>query len=432
MNKPTKVAHKATVATTNHADRIRAVVSPLGIEAWLVEDYTVPIIAVEGLIEGGTSQDPADRPGLLHCLMGTLDEGAGPYDSTAFQERLDDFAIELSFGADRDHASFHLRTLARHRDEAFDMLRLALTEARLDSDSVERVRAQIIAGLRHESTDPDVMAHRAWFATAFAGHPYGRSSKGTLDSVPEITRADLDHTRTTLLTRSKLHLVVVGAIDPDSLARMLDEVFGPLPALSGVKPVASMLPEAVGTRKVIDLDVPQASIRFGAAGLARTDPDFVAATVVNHILGGGVFSSRLFREVREKRGLAYSVSSHLAPFAHGPLYMGGTSTKNERAAESIAIIEQELTSLAHDGPNEQELATAKNYLIGSYALRLDTSAKLASQLVHIKAHGLGRSYLDERNGLVAAVSLDDAVRTAKRLYGAGDLLTVVVGRPVGL
>ena len=143
MNKPTKVAHKATVATTNHADRIRAVVSPLGIEAWLVEDYTVPIIAVEGLIEGGTSQDPADRPGLLHCLMGTLDEGAGPYDSTAFQERLDDFAIELSFGADRDHASFHLRTLARHRDEAFDMLRLALTEARLDSDSVERVRAQI-------------------------------------------------------------------------------------------------------------------------------------------------------------------------------------------------------------------------------------------------------------------------------------------------
>jgi zinc protease len=213
---------------------------------------------------------------------------------------------------------------------------------------------------------------------------------------------------------------------------MLDDVFGPLPALSGVKPVASMQPEAVGTRKVIDLDVPQASIRFGAAGLARTDPDFVAATVVNHILGGGVFSSRLFREVREKRGLAYSVSSHLAPFAHGPLHMGGTSTKNERAAESIAIIEQELTSLAHDGPNEQELATAKNYLIGSYALRLDTSAKLASQLVHIKAHGLGRSYLDERNGLVAAVSLDDAVRTAKRLYGAGDLLTVVVGRPVGL
>ena len=432
MNKPIKVAQQAAVSKTNHADRIRSVVSPMGIEAWLVEDYTVPIIAVEGLIDGGTSQDPTDRPGLLHCLMGTLDEGAGPYDSTAFQERLDDFAIELSFGADRDHASFHLRTLSRHRDEAFDMLRLALTEARLDPDAIERVRAQVLAGLRHESTDPDVMAHRAWFATAFPQHPYGRSSKGTLESVPEISRADLERTREALLNRIKLHLVVVGAIDPDTLARVLDDVFAPLPAHSGSRLVALTAPVAIGTRKVVDLDVPQASIRFGAAGLARIDPDFVAATVVNHILGGGVFSSRLFREVREKRGLAYSVSSHLAPFAHGPLHMGGTSTKNERAAESIGIIEQEIRSLAQDGPSEQELATAKNFLIGSYALRLDTSAKLASQLVHIKAHGLGRSYLDERNGLVAGVSLDDAVRTAKRLYGAGELLTVVVGRPVGL
>lgn len=419
-------------AGTNHADRIRSVVSPAGIEAWLVEDYTVPIIAVEGLIEGGSAQDPADRSGLLHALMGTLDEGAGPYDSTAFQERLDDFAIELSFGAERDHASLHLRTLARHRDEAFDMLRLALTEARLDADAIERVRAQMIAGLRHESTDPDVMAHRAWFSTAFGDHPYGRPSKGTLESVAALTRSDLEGGRQRLLTRQKLHLVVVGAIDPDTLARKLDEVFGALPAKSDLKDVALKAPSGVGTRQVIDLDIPQASIRFGAAGLARTDPDFVAATVVNHILGGGVFSSRLFREVREKRGLAYSVSSHLAPLAHGPLHMGGTSTKNERAAESIAIIEQEIKGLAHDGPNEQELATAKNYLIGSYALRLDTSAKLASQLVHIKAHGLGRSYLDERNGLVAAVTMADAVRTAKRLYGTGALLTTVVGRPVGL
>ena len=135
----------------------------------------------------------------------------------------------------------------------------------------------------------------------------------------------------------------------------------------------------IGTRTIIDLDIPQSSIRYGAQGLQQSDPDFVTASVINHILGGGVFSSRLFREVREKRGLAYSVFSQLAPLDFGPLHMGGTSTKNERVAESLSIIEAEIKSLALDGPNDEELDIAKKYLIGSWPLRFDTSTKLANQ-----------------------------------------------------
>ena len=421
-----------TAPRKTHADRIQHVVSPSGVEAWLVEDYTVPIITLEGLIGGGAAQDPAGKPGVLNMVMGLLDEGAGPYDATAFQERLDDHAIEMSFGADRDHASLHLRTLARHKDEAFSMLRLALNEALLDEASIERVRAQVLAGLRHESTDPDTMAQRRFFAEAFSNHPYALPSKGTLQSVPAITRADLIGMRTQLFSRAQLHLVVVGAMDAETLGRMLEDVFGSWPHNAGLQPV-SLWAEPLGNRQVvIDFDVPQSSIRFGARGLARSDDDFVTATVVNHILGGGVFSSRLFREVREKRGLAYSVYSHLAPFAHGPLYVGGTSTKNERAAESLSIIRAEIRSLAQDGPNLQELNTAKNFLIGSHALRLDTSSKLAGQLVHIKAHELGRDYLDRRNGLIEAITQEDAARVAKRLYGEGDILSVIVGRPEGL
>lgn len=421
-----------TTPRKTHADRIQHVVSPSGVEAWLVEDYTVPIITLEGLIGGGAAQDPAGKPGVLNMVMGLLDEGAGPYDATAFQERLDDHAIEMSFGADRDHASLHLRTLARHKDEAFSMLRLALNEALLDAASIERVRSQVLAGLRHESTDPDTMAQRRFFAEAFASHPYALPSKGTLQSVPEITRADLIDMRTKLFSRAHLHLVVVGAMDAETLGRMLEDVFGSWPQKAGLQPV-TLWADPLGNRQVvIDFDVPQSSIRFGARGLARSDDDFVTATVVNHILGGGVFSSRLFREVREKRGLAYSVYSHLAPFAHGPLYVGGTSTKNERAAESLSIIRAEIRSLAQDGPNLEELNTAKNFLIGSHALRLDTSSKLAGQLVHIKAHDLGRDYLDRRNGLIEAITQEDAARVAKRLYGEGDFLSVIVGRPEGL
>ncbi len=154
--------------------------------------------------------------------------------------------------------------------------------------------------------------------------------------------------------------------------------------------------------------------------------------VVNHVLGGGVFSARLFREVREKRGLAYSVYSQLATYDHAAMLIGSTSTKNERAAESLHVIEAEIRSLGEQGPQEDELDKAKNYLIGSYDLRFDTSTKIASQLVHIQTEGYGVEYLDERNRLIAAVSLEDAKRAAKRLLGDAQLLVAVAGRPVGM
>ncbi|HTJ03126.1 MAG TPA: insulinase family protein, partial [Methylovirgula sp.] len=188
----------------------------------------------------------------------------------------------------------------------------------------------------------------------------------------------------------------------------------------------------VGTRHVVDLDVPQSTIRFGRQGLARKDPDFIPATVVNHVLGGGVFSARLFKEVREKRGLAYSVYSQLITFDHGAMMIGSTSTKNERAAESMEVIQDEIKKLADNGPSEEELDKAKKYLIGSYALRFDTSTKIAGQLVHLQTDGYGVEYLDERNKLIDAVTMEDAKRAAKRVFDKGELLVVVAGRPEGM
>lgn len=414
------------------ASRIKTVRSPKGVEAWLIEDYTVPLISFEIALRGGSSQDPDGKPGVATMMTSLLDEGAGPYDSAAFHERLDDYAIEINFGASRDGVTGHLRTLARHKDEAFDMLRLALNEPRFDEEPVERVRAQLHAAILHEANDPDVMANRAWFAEAFAGHPYARPSKGTLETLKTIAVEDLCAYKKRIFARETLKLAVVGAIDEATLAPLLDTLFASWPEKAELHAIPVAEPKGRGTRKVIDLDIPQSSIRYGAKGLATDDPDFIIAGVVNHILGGGVFSSRLFREVREKRGLAYSVSSSLAALDFGPLHMGGTSTKNERAAESLSIIEAEIKSLATDGPTAEELETAKKYLIGSYPLRFDTSAKLASQLVQIQVDNLGRDYMDRRNGLIAAVTREDAARVAKRLYGDGAIFTTIVGRPTGV
>lgn len=420
------------ISSGSHASRIQRVVSRGGIEAWLVEDYTVPLVALEMLARGGAVQDPADRAGLGYFLAGMLDEGAGPYSSEEFHERLDAFAIELRFGCDRDTFSGHLRTLVKHRGEAFEMLRLALNAPRFDVEPVDRVRAQLEAGIRHEVNDPDAMVAKAWFEAAFPGHPYGRQPHGTLESLPRIGVDDLRAARSVYLARDVLKIAVVGAIDAASLAEELDRVFGDLPATARQAAIPLATPAALGERRIVDLAIPQSSIRFGAPGIARRDPEWSAALLVNHVLGGGVFSSRLFREVREKRGLAYSVYSHLSPLEHAPLIMGGTSTKNERAAESLSIIEDEIRSLAALGPTASELDLAKKYLTGSYALNFDTSTKIAGQLVRIQLEGLGIDYMDRRNDEVWAVDMERARAMAQRLYGAGKLLVAVVGRPQGM
>ncbi|MBV9705282.1 MAG: insulinase family protein [Methylobacteriaceae bacterium] len=420
------------VDSPSRAARVQTVVSPGGIRAWLVEDYAVPLVALEFAVRGGASQDPVGKAGAATMLSGLLDEGAGPYDAEAFHLALEEKAIELSFSAERDYFAGRLRTLVRHAEAAFDLLRLAVTEARLDLEPIERVRGQLSAGLRREAEDPDVLAHKAWRADAFPGHPYGRPKRGSLDSVAQITRDHLVELMRRAFARDELKVAVVGAIDAAKVARMLDDVFGGLPATGDRDAVPQVNVAGLGSRRVVDLDVPQTTIAFGRTGIARKDPDHIAAYVVNHILGGGVFSARLFKEVREKRGLAYSVYSSLSTYDHAACFLGGTSTKNERALESLQIIESEIDSLLREGPTEDELDKAQKYLIGSYDLRFDTSTKIAGQLAHLQVEGFDVSYLDERNKEIAAVTLDDARRVGKRLFGDGKLAVAMAGRPVGV
>jgi zinc protease len=420
------------IDTPSRASAVQKIISKGGIEAWLVEDYAVPLIALEFAFMGGAAQDPIGKPGAATLLAGLLDEGAGPYDSEAFHRALDEDAIELSFSAGRDTLHGRMQSLARNSARAFDLLRLAVNEARLDSEPFERVAGQIAAGLKHEANDPDFVASRSFRANAYPNHPYGLPVRGDLSTLPTLTRANLMDMRAITFARGTLKIAAVGAIDAAALAGHLDDVFGELPAKAGLAPVAPAVFAGAGTRHIVSLDVPQSTIRFGREGIARKDPDFIAATVVNHVLGGGIFSARLFREVREKRGLAYSVYSQLATYDHAAMFSGGTSTKNERAAESMAVIEAEILDLANNGPAEDELDKAKKYLTGSYALRFDTSTKIASQLLHLQTDGFDTRYLDERNKLIAAVTMEDAKRAAKRLFGDGKLLVTVAGQPEGM
>ena len=410
------------------AAKIQHLISPGGIEAWFVQDATVPLVAMEFAISGGAAQDPADKPGVGNLVADLIDEGSGDLDSRTFHERLDRRAIELSFNVTRDYFRGSLRMLKDNKDEAFDLLRMSLTSPHFESADVERIRTQVLSGLRRETSNPGALANRKFLEIAFGDHhPYGRPTNGSLESVPNITIADLRDYVRRVLAKENLRIAVVGDIDAASLGRLLDQTFGGLPAKANLTPVPDVEAAKPPKREFIPLDVPQTVVTFGGPGTRRNDPNFMAAYVVNHILGGGSLSSRLYREVREKRGLAYSVSDSLLWMDHSALFVGNTGTRADRASETIDAVTSEVRRMAEDGPTQQELDEAKSYLKGSRLLSLDTSSKLAAALLQYQLDHLPIDYLERRNAIVDAVTLEDARQAAQRLWGHG-LLTVIVGR----
>jgi zinc protease len=415
-----------------HAMKIQQVKSRLGIEAWLVEDHSVPLMAMRFSFEGGNAQDPAGKEGVANFMTAMMDEGAGDLKSLQFQERMEEIAMRMGFDDSRDAFYGSFETLTEKREAAVELLRLAINKPRFDADAVERIRKQLLAGLAFAAKDPDKVASNEWYELAFPGHAYGRPTNGTPETIGKIKRDDLEAYRKRVFAKNTLKVVAVGDIDPQTLRTVLDTVFGELPAKAQLVDVPMTAPKAGGEQKVIEMDVPQSVATFGLGAVARKDPDFIPAFILNHILGGGGFSSRLMEQVRERRGLAYSVYSYLQPFHHASIFAGGVATKNEEIAQSLDVIRAELKRLAAEGPTPAELDNAKKYLIGSYPLRFDTNAKIASQLLGILQDDLGIDYVDKRNGLIEAVTIDDAKRVAARLFKTDNLIVTIVGKPKNL
>ncbi|HHI82354.1 MAG TPA: insulinase family protein, partial [Rhizobiales bacterium] len=403
-----------------------------GVTAWLVEDHTVPLIAMKFSFDGGSASDPADRAGLANFLSGMLDEGAGDLTSQAFQQQISDLSIRLGFSAGRDRFSGSLQTLTVNRDTAFKLLGLALAKPRFDAAPLERVRGQIIVGIQRDLQKPRVIASRAWLKALIGDHPYARPSDGTVQSVAKITAKDLASLARRLLARQGLKVAVTGDIDAKTLKRLLDETFGPLPEKSGIVKPGKVTFRQRGGVEIIDRAIPQSVIQFGHKGILRDDKDFIAAYVMNFILGDGGFGSRLMREVREKRGLAYSAYSALYPLDAGGFLLGATATVNKRAGETVKVVRDVIARMAAEGPTQKELDAAKDYLTGAYALRFDSNAKIASQLLATMVDNLGIDYIRTRNEKVRAITLEDVKKVARRILKPDQLVFVIAGKPQGV
>ena len=411
--------------------QVKEVVSRGGIRAWLIEDHTLPLITMSFAFEGGAAIDPPGKDGLSTLMTALLDEGAGDLDSRAFQSALSERSISIGFSADEDAIFGDLKMLAREKDNAFALLRLTLHAPRFDTEAIDRMKDALIARRQFGLSDANWLASQGFEQLALSSHPYGRAAGGTVGSLRSITRDDLVAAVPQHLVRNRLKVAVVGDIRPAELAVYLDQVFGDLPV--GAENVG--LPQfrlgGAGQIALIERDQPQTVIMAGMPGIKREDPDWFPAMVMNYVLGGD-FQSRLMSEIRIKRSLTYGISTALVPYKAGGVMFAMASTDNAKVEPLMKQLREEMRKMAMGGVTENELAEAKTYLTGSFALHFSSSDNISDVLLEVQRIGLPASYLQERANIINAVSQGDVARLSEQLLKPDAMSVVMVGRPEGV
>lgn len=413
------------------AVRIQPVVSAGGLTAWLVEERSIPMVAIEIIFPGGALLDPDDGLGRTALMAALLTQGAGALDAQGFAEALEETAGTIGFDAGRDQVSLSIKALSENLDEVVDLARLALTAPRFDPADIERVRAQRVTALERAERNPNTMASRSFAELAFEAHPYARPSDGTPASLARLERDDLVAAHRDAFSRSRVFVGAAGDISADALGRVIDRLLGDLPDAAPELPPYARFAAAPGIT-VVDHPSPQSVVAFGHGGLRRDDPDFTAAFVLNEFFGGGRFGTRLMTELRERRGLTYGVGTSLASGYRGDSFQGRLSTDNARVAEVIELVRAEWRWLATEGMTQEDLDRTVTYLTGAYPLRFDGNVAIAEIMASMQFQGFDIDYVNVRNDLMRAVTLADVRRAAARLARPEELVFVVVGRPEGL
>ncbi len=396
----------------------REITSPGGIKAWMVEDYTVPIVTLAFAFEGGAAQETDDKLGLANLMTTLMDEGAGELDSDAFQTRQDQVGLEMRFSASFDALTGVARMLADERQGASELLALAITEPRFDQPAIDRMRSQLLSRLLARSQDPGYAANRLWNEALFGDHPYGRPVEGTEQTLTAITADDLRAMHGSVFARDNLTVGIVGALDEATAGALIDQVFGSLPEAPGLVDIGDAQ-MSFGQQLAVDYPLPQAFINLAYPGVAEDDEDFFAAYLMSEILAGDSLLSELNVEVREKRGLSYGVSGGLLNFDHADALVIGTSTRPDQAGDTIEVIRSTIAQMAEDGPDPTELDRIKRYLIGAYPInQLRSSMSIAGAMVGQQLRDLPIDYVEERARRIDAVTVDEVRAVADRIFAA--------------
>jgi zinc protease len=424
------LAQTPNVETERDGVPVQRIVSPSGVEAWLVSDATVPMVVMRAYWTGGSAGEPEALAGVTGVMADMLTEGAGALDANAYKERLQDLNMALGFSSGWDGVGMSMTTLSENLDAAIEMARMALYQPRFDAEPLERIKRQMAVGIRTRETNPSFIGNLALDQALYAGHPYARRT--SRESVMAMTRAALQARRQALLNRATLQITIVGDIGAGAAARMVDQLFAELPQ-GGAQPEPTGVSLGAPALLIVrPLPQPQSLILFAAPGIQDEDPDWIPLTVANYILGGGGFSSRLMAEVREERGLVYGIGTSPSVREHSALIRGTAQTENADVREALEVTRAEIARFYAEGATQAEVDDAITYLTGSFALDLDSNVKIANVVHGYQIAGRDLAYVNRRNDLIRAVTLADVNRVIRRLFNPDAFTFVVVGQPEGL
>jgi zinc protease len=418
------------VSVPAHAE-IQKVTAKNGLTAWLIEDHNLPIASLAFGWRGGIEQDPEDKQGLSYLAAAMMTQGAGADDANAFQKKLNDNAIKLDIGAERDARKGSLRSLKETLETATQMLKESLSAPRFEASAMQRVRGEVLSNLKLYESDPDWLLSRMMMREVFAGQDYAKRTLGTAQSVQRLTQADLK-TWHKDLTRKDLIIAAAGDLTPAELSNILDDVFGVLPAGKEEAPSGAQVFKGSGETFLLKHAGTQSMLAFVWPGISRNDPDWYAAEVMNYILGGGSFSSRLMKEIRDKRGLTYGISSGMMLFDAASLYIVQGSMANEKAGEVLKLARAEFKRITDEKVTDKELQGAKDYLIGSYATSLTSTSSVAQHLLELQRKGLPMDEQEKRAAAIRSVTAADVQKVAKRLLVPNGDAVFLVGGPQGV
>jgi len=406
-----------------YALAIKEISSRGGVKGWLVEDRSVPVVAVRFSFKGGDVQDPAGKSGLAELMSSLLDEGAGNLSSRAFQARMDDLGADVSFWSTSDVIGGSLRVLAENRTAAVALLAQAVQKPRFDEDAFNRVREQMVVGLHSVAKNPETIAQRKFATMIYGKHPYANWT--TPETLGKITRNDLRIAHGKLFARDNVTVAIVGALTQQEAEKILTGLFDALPQKAQLQPVAPVKLHLNGL-STVPYDMPQTAITLIYPGVARSDPQYYAAYLMSYTLGGPGLTSRLFAQVREKQGLAYGINSSLVNKDYASMLAINTATRAEQAKNSLKTIRSEVRKMVDEGISAEELAEAKSYVIGAYAVRnMRSSTGIAATLVGLQEQHLPMDYIERRPDFINAVTLDQVNAIAKKLLGAEPAISMV-------
>ena len=398
-----------------------------GIKFWFVEDKSIPIISLSFTFSGGAFFDKPGKEGTSSLLASLLDEGAGNLDSVKFQNRMDEIGMKLSFSSSRDSLSGSFQIISDNKEEGFKLLGSAISKPRLDKNDIEKIRNQIISSLKLKDAEISSLASKKFHEKFFFSHSFGRNIEGTVDSLTQITKKDLENYLQNFVSISNLVIGVSGNIKDQEISKLIDETFGNLNSNIDFKldiPSKYNFPKGMQIEKK---DFPQTAVLFGHKGLKRNHKDFFSARIINYVLGGGGFQSRMYKNVREKKGLVYSIYSYLVPYKNNDIILGGFQSRNKSVYEAISLVKEEWDKINKFGITKKEFEEAKTYYKGSFTRNFTSTSSISSLLKTVQVYNLDLDYFKNRNKIIDSLNLKEVNKVAKTLFKKNDLYFTIVG-----